>query len=104
MTVTIHQITAVLDWPTEYAEQVKFSRKTIDMCTGNANVTVPPAMLAQANTDYTAFDTAATASDRKSTERPIHNDLKAIMSLFQIAANADPANAESIILSGNFKV
>src|SRR3569832_782268 len=100
MTVVIHQITAVLDFPTEYAEQVKFARKTIDMCTGNPNVTVPASVLTQANTDYTAFDGAATPADRKSTGRKIHNDLKAIMSLFQIAADNDADNAEAIILSG----
>jgi hypothetical protein len=103
MPVIIHQITAVLNMPDEYLEQIDRSQKIIAACTGNPYVTVPVATLTAAGTALTDFKSAPVSS-RTSALRTLRNALKAIMSLFQVAADAAPANAETIILSGNFKV
>src|SRR5437763_11603388 len=87
MPVIIHQVTAVLDMPDEYLEQIDRSQKIITACTGNPFVTVPAAVLLAANNALTAFKNAATPSARNSALRPLRNALKAIMSLFQIAGD-----------------
>ena len=103
MTVIIHQITAVLDMPDEYLEQIARSQDIITACTGNPNVTVPAATITAADSALTTFKTAPVSS-RQSALRALRNILKSIMSLFQIAADNDPANAVRIIESGKFKV
>jgi hypothetical protein len=103
MPVIIHQITAVLNMPDEYLEQIDRSQKIIAASTGNPYVTVPVATLTAASTALADFQSAPVSS-RSSALRTLRNALKAIMSLFQVAADAAPANAETIILSGNFKV
>jgi hypothetical protein len=102
--VTIHAVTAVLDMPDAYGERLLRCTEIIAAVTSNANVTVPAPILDQTNTDYTNYSTAGSASVKNSTFRRINNDLKGIMSLFQSAANADTENAETIILSGKFRV
>src|SRR3954470_12075608 len=96
--VVIHTITAVLDMPNAYGERKDRIDEIILAVTGNANVTVPAPVLVTANADNVLYKAANTSSLKESTFRPIHNDMKGIMSLFQTAANADPANAETIIL------
>jgi hypothetical protein len=102
--VVIHTVTAVLDMPNAYGDRKQRCEEIITAVTGNTYVTVPAPVLTQTNTDYVAYSTAASSSIKESTFRLINNDLKGIMSLFQSAANDDPANAETIVLSGKFKV
>jgi len=104
VTTPIHTITAVLDLPDDYANRILRFQEIITACTGNPNVTVPPATLTQANTDLKTYENATTAAARNTAFTPIHNDVKGIMSLFQTAANANVANAIVIIESGKFKV
>ena len=104
MPAPIHVITAVLDVPTDYPSRLLRFQELINACTDNVYVTVPPTMLTQANTHFTAYKTAGTVAERDAAFRPIHNDLKGIMSLFQSAGDANPENAIVIIESGKFKV
>ena len=104
MATPIHILTAVLDMPEDTGGRLIRIQEILTAVTDNAYVTVPPASLTQANTDFNAYKGAATASERNATFRPIHNDLKGIMSLFQSAADANSENGIVIIESGKFKV
>ena len=104
MPVTIHQITAVLDMPDDYLAQGKHAGDIITASKGSTYVTVPPANLSAADKALTAFSNADTSAERTAALRPLRQALQAIMFYFQSAANADPANAISIVESGGFKV
>jgi hypothetical protein len=104
MTVIIRQITAVLNMPDDYLEQGQHANDIITASTASASVTVPPAIITASKTALTAFQNAETYAARNAALRPLRQALQGIMSFFQVAANADPANAEVIIESGGFKV
>ena len=104
MATPIHTITAVLDMPDDHGSRIIRCQEIITAVTGNAYVTVPPATLTQTNTDFAAYQGATSPSERNAMFRPIHNDLKGIMSLFQAAGNSNPEQAIVIIESGKFKV
>lgn len=104
MPVTIHQVTAVLNMPDEYLKQAEHAGKVIDASKASTYVKVPPANIDTANEALATFRNAATPAARNAALRPLRQSLQAIMFLFQTAANADPANAISIVESGGFKV
>jgi hypothetical protein len=104
MTVIIHQITAVLDMPEDYLGEAQRGNEIITASTGNAYVTVPPATITAASNAVAVLQNATTPAERKAAQRPLRIALQAIMSFFQAAGDADPANAEVIIESGAFKV
>jgi hypothetical protein len=64
---------------------------------------VPPSNITAIQLNITAYN-GATAATRLNFWRIMHNDIKALMRMFQDAADADPANAVAIIESGKFKV
>ncbi len=104
MPVTIHQVTAVLDMPDEYLAQGKRASEIITASKTSTYVKVPSTNLDAADEALATFQKAATSSERASALRPLRQALQSIMFFFQQAANADPANANSIIESGGFRV
>jgi hypothetical protein len=104
MTVIIHQITAVLDMPDDYLQKGQHAEDIITASGASTLVTVPPANITAAKAAVATFEGAATPAAREAAVRPMRQALQGIMSFFQVAANADPADAEVIIESGGFKV
>lgn len=104
MPVTIHQITAVLDMPTDYLAQGKHAENVIAASKGSTYVTVPPANFEAADKALDTFEKADTPAARTAALRPLRQSLQSIMSFFQSAANNDAANAVVIVQSGGYKV
>jgi hypothetical protein len=101
--VMIHTATAVLDMPEGNADRGQRAKEVTDACEDSTYVTVPPATITAVRARITAYNNADPAT-RPNLYRLMNNDLKAMMSLFQQAADADPENAVAIIESGKFKV
>lgn len=104
MPTPIHAVTAVLDMPHDFHGRVDRADEVIKKCTGNAYVTIAPAVITAAKAKLTAYSTAPTAAQRDAAFPSVHNTCKSFMGLFQEAAINDIANAIVIIESGGFKV
>lgn len=101
--LAVHTITAVLDMPKGNAERGARAKDITDACEVSTYVSVPAGTIATVRADTTAYN-GATSATRPNLWRVLHNDMKALMRMFQDAADADPANAIAIIESGAFKV
>jgi hypothetical protein len=101
--VPIHAVIAALDLPKGNANRGARAQEVTNACEVSTYVTVSPATITTIKGDITNYDNSTPAT-RTSLWRIVHNDLKGLMSLFQGAADADPANAIAIIESGKFKV
>ena len=113
--VVIRHIVVKLKWPTTVNGKIEKSKNILTKTTGNPNLPSPyptnVCSLAQLGTDIAAVDTAqanvnarviGAPQDRNSKQRTVKLDLESMMSMVQIKADANPANAENIILSFGF--
>ncbi len=101
--VMIHTATAVLDIPDGNLERGARADEIVDACATSTYVTVPVVDITLARGNITAYK-LATPATRPNLWRIVHNDLKALMRLFQQAADNTVADAVAIIESGGFKV
>jgi len=101
--VTIHAVTAVLDIPDGNLERGQRADEILTKAASSTYVTVPPPDILAMRGRLSDYN-AATPATRENRWRLVHNDLKALMGIFQTAANDNVGDAQAIIESGGFKV
>jgi hypothetical protein len=115
--VVIRHIIAVLNWPSKEEDKITKGKTVVNKLTGNTDFPVSswPAnviTLAQLTTDVNALDTAetgvksktVTTATRNAAANTVHSDLRKILTMIQMAADANPAKAEDIIKGAGFDV
>ena len=100
----IHQITAVLDVPDGNLKRGEKASRIITASTNNAWVTITQTVIDGYVQHLKDYNTATKPAARNAAWLNVHKDLKAIMRLFQEAADNDPENAIVIVESGDFRV
>jgi hypothetical protein len=101
--VVFRTVIAVLDMPTGNLERGARAKEIADACAASIYVSVDPVIITAILDGISAYNGASTAT-RQSLWREVHNGVKALMHMFQEAADRDPFNAVAIIESGKFKV
>ena len=102
--VIIRQVTAVLDVPDGNLKKGKKASDILTACTDNKWVTVDPAFLIDLGKLIASYNSQTVPSERDAAWVLVHAKLKKLMSFFQDGADAAPADAISIIESGDFRV
>jgi hypothetical protein len=113
--VVIRHLVVKLKWPSKVLDKIAKSKNIQTKMTGNVNFPLPypsnVCTLAQLGTDIAAVDTAqnnvkagvkGAAQDRNAKQRTVKLDLQSVMTMVQLKADSDPANAENIILTTGF--
>jgi hypothetical protein len=117
VSVSVKYLIAVLKMPSKLGDKIIRALAIVGKLTGNANFPLAswPAnvvSLAQFSTDVNTLVAAQTAvanktsttAARKAALVVVMNDLKSIMTMVQLKADANVANAETIILSAGYLV
>lgn len=109
----IHQITAVLSVPNGYPNKLDLAKAILQKCTGNPHVTFTAGQITTMTTNIQTFEdrqtdviakVAGTVPLRNAAWAVVHTGLKEWQGIIQVAADADMANSEAIIVSTGMKV
>ena len=109
----VHRTTAVLKIPARKANVAAFATSVINAMTGNASFPNPSPSLATVSADLAAYEAAeaqvvtrvkGAAVTRNAKYIVLHTDLEHLMGGVQQVADANPANAQSIIESAGFSI
>ena len=109
----VHRTTAVLKIPTRKSGVGAFATSVINAMTGNAAFPNPTPSLATVAADLAAYEAAeaqvvtrvkGAAVARNAKYMVLHTDLEHLMGSVQQAADANSANAQSIIESAGFAI
>ena len=112
-TPIVHRTTAVLKIPTRKSNVASFATSVINALTGNASIPNPSPPLATISADLAAYEAAeaqvvtrvkGAAVTRNAKYTVLRSDLGHLMASVQQAADANPANAQSIIEGAGFAV
>jgi hypothetical protein len=112
-TPIVHRTTAVLKMPVRKASVATFATSVINAMTGNASFPNPTPSLATVSADLAAYEAAeaqvvtrvkGAAVTRNAKYTVLHTDLEHLMGGVQQVADANPANAQSIIEGAGFAI
>jgi hypothetical protein len=112
-TPIVHRTTAVLKIPTRKSNVAAFASSVINAMTGNASIPNPSPPLATVAADLAAYEAAeaqvvtrvkGAAVTRNAKYTVLRSDLAHLMAGVQLAADANPATAQSLIEGAGFAI
>jgi hypothetical protein len=112
-TPIVHRTSAVLKMPPRKANVAAFASAVINAMTDNASFPTPNPPLATVSADLAAYEAAeaevvtrvkGAAVTRNAKYVVLHTDLEHLMGYVQQVADANPANAQSLIESAGFAI
>ncbi|MEI6815310.1 MAG: hypothetical protein WCL14_01775 [Bacteroidota bacterium] len=97
-------ITGLLGIPKAMKSRDERAKEIIDACATNSWETILPANTILYRANLALFTAAPTAAARKATWKVVYLNMKTLLSVFQLGANANQPNAILILESGTFKI